>query len=184
MTDKLEPVSSAMKDFLNSCGINVEEYQRGIALQLLAKKNRKSPGTQSNKEYYERSSRTETIASVAQRIQAAPKVYIPLGYVLFKRFSLCACGASSYCMDCPSLYLLQTDKKGSTTRVYTPVPSVEFPLLPHYVKEISVTTLFCLECYSTEVLPEASAATDLAPSTQTANLEDPNCSSSSSGVSP
>lgn len=168
MADKL---SDPFKELLQSVNINPEKFNAGIDAKKLLKEVRGKHSTKrfDNREYYEATGRLETIRSVAERAQRhVPRVYLPLAYVMFVRKAHCkCCSAESTCMDAPGLFLMQTDKVGSSTRVFIPVNGVEFPSLPHWIKEVKVETAYCLECYSIEPMPEVEGEVTISPSTRT-----------------
>jgi len=171
MTDKTEPLSDPFKALLQSVNINPERFNAGITAKKLMKEIKGRNSTRfNNREYYEATGRLETIKSVAERAQRKlPRVYLPIAYVMFVRKATCRhCLAESTCMDAPGLFLLQTDKIGSSTRVFIPVAGVDFPALPHWIKEVKVETAYCLECYSIEQMPEEHNAPTLGPSTPAA----------------
>lgn len=174
----IEPLSDPFKELLTSVGINPNQFNQDLNAKLLLKAVKGRMSTQhGNKEYYNNVSRLETIGSVAARIQKAPKIYLPLGYVLFIRRAHCKnCQGEHVCMDSASLFLLETDKVGSPTRKYSPVSRVDYPSLPHWTKEVQVECAYCLECYSIDPVPagaEGESAQTLAPSTPTEGSEQP-----------
>lgn len=144
-----EKLSDGMKDFLRALGGDPETFN--LEVQALEKK-KKGGGSKKvdNSPYYESVGRKEPIAAVAERAEAAkpPIVYLPLGYVMFERHSKCkTCGTEETTMDCPNLYLMQTDKRGSSTRLFTPVETWNNPKLPRYIKRVEATPIFCTACY-------------------------------------
>ena len=176
MAEKIAPLSDTFKALLGSVGISPDKFNQGLSAKLLAKEVKGRFSTRhNNEEYYNNVSRLETIASVAARVaKKPPKVYIPLGYVMYIRKGTCKnCGAVHICMDAPGLFLMQTDKLGSATRQFTPVTDITFPGLPHWTKEIAAVTPYCLECYTLGVpVPEA-AQQVIGPSTPTEGIEQP-----------
>jgi hypothetical protein len=176
--NKLEPLSDPFKALLQSVNINPEQFNNRLNSRLLQKAIKGRFSTRANnQEYYDNVGRLDTIASVAERIlKKPPKVYFPLGYVMYVRKAHCkSCGADHTCMDAPGLFLMQTDKLGGPTRVFIPVTAVEFPTLPHWTQEISVETPFCLDCYTlgTPVPAVDEIQSILSPSTPTVGVEQP-----------
>lgn len=175
---KIEPLSDPFKALLGSVGIDANKFQQGINTRLLHKEIKGRFSTRkNNSEYYQSANRLDTIREVAEKmLRKPPKVYFPLGYVMYIRRGHCNnCGADHTCMDAPGLFLMQTDKLGSPTRLFTPVAGVEFPTLPHWTKEIQVNTAYCLDCYTlgTPVPEPEQAQPILTPSTETIGSEQP-----------
>lgn len=173
MADKTEPLSDPFKELLRSTGIDPGKFNEQITARKLMKqvRGRHSTSRFINSEYYNAVNRKELIGTIAQRLQAqTPRVYLPIAYVMFIRKAHCNnCHTESTCMDSPGLYLMQTDKLGSSTRVFVPVAGVDFPNLPHWTKDVAVKVPYCLGCYEEKAVP--SPETDgpqLGPSTPTA----------------
>lgn len=175
MPDKLEPISDAFGSLLDSLGIPKDNWQQHLVNFKTKKRMSTKTKSQLNREYYETAGRLESIRAVAQRIQAkAVVVWQPLAYVMFIRHSHCKnCNSDSSCMDCPSLYLMETDKPGSPTRRYTPVPHIEYPNLPRYFKDTSVVTDFCMDCFQVVELPVSEPQVEISPSSETENSSCP-----------
>lgn len=153
----LQPLSDAMKKMLESLGESPEEFQQELAKEKILRPRKgamstKKPIAELNGEYYKAVSRGELIKSVALRIQESAKlrVYTVLGYMMFQRNQRCkACGGKECCMDCSSLYEVSTDKPGSSTRVYKPIPFIPAESkLPHWIKEVDVLVEACLACWT------------------------------------
>lgn len=184
----LEPLSDPFKDLLKSVGISPDKFQQGVNAQALMKEIKGRSSTErGNKAYYDTVNRKELIGTIAEKLQKKkPKVYIPLGYVMYVRRSHCNhCGADHTCMDAPGLYLMQTDKLGSPTRQFVPASGVEFPTLEHFTQEIKVDTAYCLDCYTLgQPVPAADGGPTveaLGPSSPTVGSEQPEAPSAASG---
>ena len=168
MTDQINKLSPAMKDLLTFLKWDPAAFQAQAQNLKSGKKINK------NDPFYTALGRKDTIAEIAARVQAAkPRVWLPLGYVMFLRKNLCkGCGASEAALDCPSVYLMQTDKIGSATRRITPVTSIEYKTLPHWFKESKTESLYCPLCFP---IAGAAVGTTLSPSSPVANLEHVPC---------
>ena len=146
MPDTLKKLTDKQRDLLRLLGTTPETFQASVEEIL----QRKVLGKGKNTEYRVRSGRIKTIKQIVEGMTPRREpLWIPLAYVYFVRRAQCLnCGASTTCLESPSLYILEQDKHKASTQRYLPVSAHTTPSLPRLTKEFSTKTLFCLQCYT------------------------------------